>query len=45
MMYAITLTEEEAETIISFIKNHERVNIPDDVWKVCMKLYDLTERE
>lgn len=44
-MYAITLTEEEAETIISFIKNHEREDIPDEVWDICMKLMDLTERE
>ena len=45
MMYAITLTEEEAETIISFIKNHEREDIPDEVWDICMKLMDLTEWE
>lgn len=45
MMYAITLTDEEAETVISFIKNHERVDIPDDVWEVCMKLCDLIEME
>lgn len=40
----ITITDEEAETIIAFIKNHEREDIPDDVWEVCMKLMDLTDR-
>ena len=44
-MYEITLTDEEAETVISFIKNHERADIPDDVWEVCMKLCDLIEME
>ena len=44
-MYPITISNEEAETIISFIKNHEREDIPDEVWDICMKLMDLTERE
>ncbi len=44
MMYPITISDEEAETIISFIKNHEREDIPDEVWDICMKLMDLTER-
>ena len=44
MLYPITITDEEAETIIAFIKNHEREDIPDDVWDVCMKLMDLTDR-
>ena len=37
----ITITVDEAETLICFIKNHEREDIPDSVWDVCMKLYDL----
>ena len=45
MMYAFGLTEEEAETVISFIKNHEREDIPDVVWEICMKLMDSMERE
>lgn len=36
----IMLSADEAETIIAFIKMHERDEIPDDVWDVCMKLYD-----
>lgn len=36
----IRLSVDEAETIISFIKMHEREEIPDDVWDVCMKLFD-----
>ena len=39
----IKITEEEAESIIAFIKMHEREEIPDDVWDVCMKLYDEME--
>lgn len=45
MPFPITITDEEAETIIAFIKNHERDEIPEDVWDVCMKLMDLTGRE
>lgn len=42
MLYdTISLTEEEAEFIVSFIKSHEREDIPDGVWDVCMKLIDL----
>lgn len=42
MLYnTINLTEEEADALICFIKNHEREEIPDDVWDVCMKMYDL----
>jgi len=37
------LTEEEIYTTISFIKNHEREDIPEDVWDLCMKLCDAVE--
>ena len=37
------LDEEEICTIIAFIKNHEREEIPDDVWDLCMRLYDAME--
>jgi len=36
----IEITEDEAFAIIAFIKNHERDEIPDDVWELCMRLYD-----
>ena len=40
----IPLTGDEAESIISFIKGHEREDIPDEVWDICMRLCDETER-
>ena len=43
-MEHIVLTEEEADTVVCFIKNHERNEIPDDVWDVCMKLCDELDR-
>lgn len=36
----IDISVEEAETIIAFIKNHEREDIPDDVWEICMYLQE-----
>lgn len=36
----IKISVEEAETIIAFIKNHEREDIPDDVWEICMELQE-----
>ena len=45
MMYIdYRMTDAAAEALISFIKNHEREEIPDDVWDICMELIDLTER-
>ena len=43
-MDSIVLTEEESDAIVCFIKNHERDEIPDDVWDVCMKLCDKLDR-
>lgn len=37
------LSLEELETLIAFIKMHEREEIPEDVWEVCMKLQDICE--
>ena len=37
------LSIEDAESLIAFIKNHEREEIPDDVWELCMTLYDFVE--
>lgn len=39
----VCITEEQAETIVSFIKNHEREDIPDEVWDICMNLMDLID--
>ena len=37
------LNVEEAETLVSFIKMHEREEIPDDVWEVCINLQNFIE--
>ena len=39
------LTAEEIYTLIAFIKNHERNEIPEDVWDVLEKLERLYEDE
>lgn len=36
----IDISVEEAEAIIAFIKNHEREDIPDEVWEICMELQE-----
>ena len=35
----VVLTPDEAESIIAFIKSHEREDIPESVWDICMDLY------
>lgn len=39
------LTIDEAETLIAFIKMHEREDISEDTWDICMKLQDFVEEE
>lgn len=34
---------EEAEALVAFIKMHEREEIPEDVWEVCMNLQNFIE--
>lgn len=34
------LSIEEIETLIAFIKSHERDEIPDGVWDLYTKMYD-----
>lgn len=36
----IRLNDGDCETLIAFIKMHEREEIPDDVWDICMRLID-----
>ena len=36
----IQLSYDEADDIICFIRNHEREDIPDAVWDVCMRMYE-----
>lgn len=42
-MPVMRLTEEEVYSLIAFIKQHEREEIPDDVWDLCMRMYDAVE--
>lgn len=37
------LTYDEIYSLIAFIKMHEREEIPDDVWDLCMRMYDALE--
>ena len=39
-VYGIIITSEEAETIIAFVKSHEREDIPDDMWDLHLKLWE-----
>lgn len=37
------LSIEDAEELVAFIKMHEREEIPEEVWEVCMKLQNFLE--
>lgn len=39
----VKLSVSEVEALIAFIKMHEREEIPDEVWDICMYLYDVLE--
>lgn len=39
------ITFDDAYTIVSYIKNHERENIPEEVWELCQKLCEYIEDE
>ncbi len=43
MFGTYNLNVEEAETLVAFIKMHEREEIPEDVWEVCMNLQNFLE--
>lgn len=45
MSMGITITEEHAEALIAFIRNHERSEIPDDVWDACQAMMDATDTD
>lgn len=34
------LIKDEMEDLVAFIKNHEREDIPDNVWELCLKMQD-----
>ena len=39
----VRISEDQAESLICFIKQHEREEIPDDVWEFCLYLQDELE--
>lgn len=39
-MITLELDIDEAYDLYAFIKNHEREDIPQAVWDVCMKISD-----
>ena len=39
----VTITVDSAEVLIAFIRNHEREDIPDDVWEVCQSMMEELE--
>lgn len=39
----MTLQVDDIEALIAFIKSHEREDIPDDVWDLCVKMCDVEE--
>ena len=41
--YQITLDGDDVETLVAFIKNHKREDIPDSVWELCMRMSDALE--
>lgn len=43
MNKSIELTEEQISGIISFILNHEREEIPDDVWEGMQSMREQTD--
>lgn len=40
MDITIKLTQDTAESLVAFIKMHEREDIPDEVWCFCLDLQD-----
>ena len=45
MATSYKLSIDEVETLLAFIKMHEREEIPDDVWEIAEKMYDWLEDE
>lgn len=39
------LTDEELMILLTFIKNHEREEIPDEVWDLYIKIYDKLDED
>lgn len=45
MAISYELGIDEVETLLAFIKMHEREEIPDDVWEIAGEMYDWLEDE
>ncbi len=39
----IKVSEEDAEYLVCFIRNHEREDIPDIVWDISMRMMDMMD--
>ena len=36
----MNFTEEEAYAIFAFIRNHEKEDIPEDIWDISERIYE-----
>lgn len=45
MKISFNLSPDEVETLLAFIKMHEREDIPDDVWEIAEEMYEWLEDE
>lgn len=36
----IQISTDDAEYLVCFIRSHEREDIPDEVWDLCMRIMD-----
>ena len=36
----IEISADDAEYLVCFIRSHEREDIPDEVWDICMRMMD-----
>ena len=39
----IEISCNDAEYLVCFIRSHERENIPDEVWDICMRMMDMLD--
>ena len=39
----IEISADDAEYLVCFIRSHEREDIPDEVWDICMRMMDMLD--
>ena len=39
----IEISADDAEYLVCFIRSHEREDIPDEVWNICMRMMDMLD--